>query len=207
MIVYVESNFVVEIALEQEQLSSAEAILTLAEQKEISLAFPNFILSETFERIMRERRERNILYNNLAKALTNLQRSEPHKNIMFDMEPVIKILKEAHFRQLERLHLTFERLFAIGECVSVNAACFRDALVYQQQLGLEPQDSIIYTTILADLLTRPQDEKKCFLSRDRRAFDKERSIKAELALHNCSYIGSFADGMKHINSLKKPGAG
>ena len=35
MIVYVESNFILEVALEQEQFSSAEAILKLVEENKI----------------------------------------------------------------------------------------------------------------------------------------------------------------------------
>lgn len=131
MIVYVESNFVLELALEQEQWAAANAILALAEQRKIKLAFPGFVLSEPFEQIARERRERNSLYNSLLKSLAYLQRSEPHRNILFTMEPVVKVLKEAPFRQFERLHIIFEKLLGVGECVDVNTACFRNALNYQ----------------------------------------------------------------------------
>ncbi len=41
MIVYVESNFILEVALEQEQFASAEAILKLVEENKIKLAFPS----------------------------------------------------------------------------------------------------------------------------------------------------------------------
>lgn len=200
MIVYVESKFVVEIALEQEQLLAAEALLALAETKKMKIAFPNFILSEAFERVMRERRERNALYNSLEKSLKDLQRSEPHKNIMLDMEPVFRTLKEAHFRQLDRLHSTFEKLFSIGECISVDATCFRSALGYQQYLNLGPQDSIIYAAIITNLQQTSSDEKKCFLSRDRKAFDKDQTIKAELDHYNCRYSGSFLQGFEYIQS-------
>lgn len=201
MIVYIETNFVVEVALEQEQLASAEAILALAEQKKVTLAFPNFIFSEAFECIMRGRRERNSLYTNVANSLLYLQRSKPHQNIMSQMEPLINILKEAHFRQLDRLHLTFERLFDFGECVGVDTLCLRNALGYQQNVGLEPQDSIIYATVVADLRARPENEKKCFLSRDRRAFEKESKVKTELISYDCSYINNFVDGFKYIQHV------
>lgn len=48
MIVYVESNFVLELALGQEQSASAEAILALAEAKKIELVVLGFALSEPF---------------------------------------------------------------------------------------------------------------------------------------------------------------
>jgi hypothetical protein len=44
------------------------------------------------------------------------------------------------------------------------------------------------------------DEKKCFLSRDKRAFDKndDHRIKAELETYNCEYKGSFYGGLMFI---------
>lgn len=51
MIVYVESNFVLEIALEQREASSAEAILGLAENGEIELAIPAVALAEPFSKL------------------------------------------------------------------------------------------------------------------------------------------------------------
>jgi hypothetical protein len=65
---------------------------------------------------------------------------------------------------------------------------------------LSPQDSIIYSAMVADLKKQPEQETKCFLSRDRKAFgnDDYRSIKAELEKHNCRYISSFAQGLSFI---------
>ncbi len=200
MIVYVESNFVLEIAFEQEQALSANAILTLAESDKLKLAFPSFVMSEPFESVMRERRERNVLHDSLVKTLNKLQRSEPHRQIMLDLEPVISVLKDAHVRELDLLHSTFDRLLSTGECIDVNISSFREALKYQKNLGLFPQDSIVYATMVTDLMTRPEKEVKCFLSRDKRAFDNEddRSIKTELESYNCRYIGSFAQGLSFI---------
>ena len=203
MIVYVEANFVLEIALEQEQREAAEAIVALAERGKIHLVFPNFILSEAFERLTRERRERNALYDLLGKALKSLQRSEPHKNIVHNSASLTKTLREAHHRQFERLHSTFERLFDAGECINANAVCFRDASSYQDRLALEAQDSIIYATIVSDLLAHSREEKKCFLSRDRKAFDNKAKLKAELETYNCRYIGSFRQCLDYIqNTLR-----
>jgi len=135
--------------------------------------------------------------------LSKLQRSEPHRQIVLDLEPVITILRAAHLRQLDLLHSTFDRLLSVGECINVDVSSFREALQYQRNLGLSPQDSIIYSAIIADLKTRSEKEPKCFLSRDRRAFDNEddRSIKAELESYHCRYIGNFTQGLSFIQSM------
>ena len=201
MIVYVESNFVLEMALEQEQFLAANEILSLAENKKITLAFPGLVLSEPFESISRERRERNVLISSLRRTLENLRRSEPHKRIMLDLEPMINALRSAHLRQIDLLQSTFERLLAVGECIEIKVSDFRDALIYQKNLVLSPQDSIIYSAIVTDIDRRSEEEEKCFLTRDRRAFDNsdDRDIKATLASKNCRYIGSFIQGLDYIN--------
>ncbi|MBV9259284.1 MAG: hypothetical protein JO215_14815 [Ktedonobacteraceae bacterium] len=82
----------------------------------------------------------------------------------------------------------------------MNQDCFRDALRYQENLSLSPQDSIIYASMIANLKAMPLEERKYFLSRDRRAFgnDDDRDIKAELDTYNCRYIGSFVQGLDAI---------
>ncbi len=163
-------------------------------------------MSECYECIIRERRTRNELHKSLVTQLNYLQRSKPHEGIKLDLEPMVNVLKEAHMRQIELLHETLDRLLSIGDSIEIDVTCFREALRYQQVLSLSPQDSIIYAAIVADLKKRSLEEKKYFLSKDRRAFDNDddRDIKAELATYNCHYIGSFAQGLDAIKHVLKP---
>jgi hypothetical protein len=87
---------------------------------------------------------------------------------MIDLEPVVNTLRDAHTRQLDLLHSTFDRLLSVGECVELNVSIFKAALNYQKSLSLAPQDSIIYSSVVADLQLRPSEEEKCFLSRDKK---------------------------------------
>lgn len=200
MIVYVESNFILEIAREQEQVASAKKILELAEDGKIELAFPSFALSEPFSTVIRKRNERNDLYDSLVSNLKQLQRSELHKQIMVDLEPVLVILKDAVKRDLDLLFSTIERMLSIGFSLETDVSSFRQALVYQNELDLSELDSIIYSTIFTDLRRRSHNEIKRFLSRDKKAFATNRRIKRELKDYNCSYIGSFAKGLEFIEN-------
>lgn len=204
MIVYVESNFALELAFEQEQVSSARDILDLAESRKITLAFPSFILAESIGNILRRRSERNSLHENLVKTLSELQRSEPHKQIMVNVGSIIDVLKNAYRRELDLLNVTFDRLFAAAECIEVDIETFRSARAYQDSLALSPQDSIIYATVIADLRRSPPEEEKGFLSRDKEAFSTNPRIKSELASYHCRHIGSFVEGWNFIqNHIQK----
>jgi hypothetical protein len=70
---------------------------------------------------------------------------------MLDLEPVISVLESAHVRQIDLLHSTFDQLLSIGRCISIDVSNFREALACQDSLGLSPQDSIIYATMVSDL--------------------------------------------------------
>lgn len=131
MIVYVESNFVLEIAREQEQAVSANTLLRLARDGEIELAFPSFALSEPFSTVMHERSERNKLYNSLRESLKELQRSEPNKQIMLKLEPVLVLLKEAVERDIDALHSIVEQILSVGRLIETDLSSFRQALLYQ----------------------------------------------------------------------------
>jgi predicted nucleic acid-binding protein len=205
VIVYVESNCFLEIALEQEQSSATRSIISLAENHQIGLAYPSFALSEPFENIMRARRERNITQKSLEKILIDLERSESHKQIALDLKPAVNALESVYAIQMGLLCATIDQLLSVGRCISMDASHFREALAYQRSLELSLQDSIIYSAVVADLKKQPIEETKCFLSRDRKAFGRhgDRRVKVELGKYNCRYIDNFTQGLDFIqNSLK-----
>ncbi len=198
MIVYVETNFVLELAREQEQAISAKKILELAQDGKLELAFPSFSLSEAFSTIKREQNERNDLFNSLVKTLKELQRSEPHTKIMVDLGPVLVVLKEAVQKEFEPLHSIVGQMLHIGGSLETDETGFWQAVVYQRQFNLQQQDSIIYSAIITDLQRRTLQEAKCFLSLDNRAFASNPRIKSELKLYNCLYFGNVQKSLSFI---------
>src|SRR5690348_9354073 len=87
----------------------------------------------------------------LVKVLNDLKRSEPHRQIMLDLELVIGILEGAHVRQIDLLPSIFDQSLSIGSCINIDLASISKALACQDRLGLATQDSIIYATIVSDI--------------------------------------------------------
>ncbi len=214
MIVYVESNFVLEIALEQEQAIYAEQILAFAEAGKIELAFPSFALSEPFTTLYNRRVERRRQYDTFLKILQQIKRSEPLRQIALNVELLIGTLRETHKHDFEPLHVTVQRLLACGRQLETSLVGYQQALIYEKSLVLSPQDSIIYAMIIEDLKKRPPDEMKCFLSRDKRAFPDENVpleeteikdnvlskslIARELRTYECKYFVTLEKGLDFI---------
>ncbi|MDE0349567.1 MAG: hypothetical protein OXM56_07660 [Gammaproteobacteria bacterium] len=70
MKIYVESNFVLELALQQEQASSCEEILELCEGVDRELVVPAYSLAEPYETLIRRRKERERIQRDLYVELS-----------------------------------------------------------------------------------------------------------------------------------------
>ena len=183
MIVYIESNFILEIVLKQQQAASAEAVLQLAEMGKIEIVFPSFALSEPFATITRRERDQE----RLGRSIEG----------MLDQLPIL--LADASKRERDGLWSVISRLVASGTSLETNKACLTQALPYQNSPGLTFQDSIIYAATILDLQQRPAREQKCFLNKNYHDF-KVPSIITELNSYNCWYEYKFAQGLNFIKS-------
>lgn len=81
MDVYVETNFVLELALLQEQQESCQKLLDLAEAGRINLILPAFSLTEPYETLIR----------------TNLNCDDKTCNLLYNLVKVDIILKEIDY--------------------------------------------------------------------------------------------------------------
>ena len=70
MNVYVESGFVLTLALQQDDHRAAERILRLAQGRRIALKIPSFSLSEPFATVQNRANNRNRLIDELRKSLS-----------------------------------------------------------------------------------------------------------------------------------------
>src|SRR5437016_13163867 len=81
MAVYVESKFVLEQSLQQEQCDSCTEIIDLASNGRITLAVPAFSLAEPHMTILGKEKARSRPSNDLRTQLFELGRSKPHRGV------------------------------------------------------------------------------------------------------------------------------
>lgn len=196
MIAYVESNFVLEIALGQEQAASAELLLALSESHSIDLVLPSLALTEPFSTITHRDRERRKLVNEISKTLTDLRRSPAYQSEATLVANAIAGLAGIAQRESASLHNVVQRLLVSARTAELDGARFAQALIYESQYGLSPQDSIIYASVVSDLRTRPPADLKCFITRNSKDFDAP-DIVTELSGYQCQLVFSFEDGLHY----------
>lgn len=199
MIAYVEANFILELALKQEQAASAEAILQFAEQGKIELALPAFALAEPFSTLEFRSLERRRLVEAFDRPLRELQRSEAHEPLVVALHEALGEFERIAERQAEGLQATATRLLDAAGLIELDARALGRAIKYEQVYDLSAKDAIIYAGVIGDLRTRPSSEPKCFLSRDRKDFFHP-AIKSELEDYGCRYVDSFDAGLEYLES-------
>lgn len=200
LIVYVESNFVMEIALAQEQAQAARSILALAETAQLELVFPAFSISEPIWAVAKRGEWRKSLFSSIKQSVSqlssDLQRSELYQQEVKTFQPITTALGTMGDEERRLLRETIGRLLNAGRALETNSANFAKVLNYTD---LSLQDAIVYATIVTDLQQRPLQETKCFFSRDQKAF-ADPAIKSELASFNCRYIDGFGNGLSFISN-------
>ncbi len=199
MIAYVESNFILEIALGQEQSKGAEGIVTLAERGDIEIAFPSFAKSEPFSTVSNRGRERQRLYAGLTTQLNELARSIPHQRDVTTLRPLVSILTDVGTREDDLLVQTVERLLEIGRLIPLDSQCFALSRELRSKGDLTGTASIILASVWLDLPLHTIDERKWFISRNWKDF-ADAYVVDKLHRHNCRNLDHFEKALDEIQS-------
>ena len=202
MNVYVESNFVIEIALQQEEASAAEAILRLAEQRQIALGLPAFAVCEPLTTLFRHDEGRVRLLDELDSQLVQLRRSAHHKDLAEQARHIVGALADVGRMDMARLEDILGRLTAVAETLPLDGEVFAGALRYRDGFSFRRvQDAIVYASVISHLGQHPATARGALLLSRDRDFDDPR-IEAELNSHGCRWIPRFDHGLRYIQSRR-----
>jgi predicted nucleic acid-binding protein len=190
--IYVETNFVLELAFEQEQSASCEQILQLCEAGQAKLIIPAYSLAEPHEKLIRQARNRWELQQSLTAELRQLSRTASYTNRIQSIQDIARLLVQSNEEEQNRFIQYRERLFNTGEIVDLTAHILIEAASHETTYSLTPQDALVYASVI-DHLRRTQPQQACFLNKTSRDFDSP-DIAADLNQFNCRIISKFDDG-------------
>ncbi len=201
MNVYVESNFVLELALLQEQHESCQELLDLAQVKQITLIVPAFSLAEPYETLIRNNKKRQKLSQDLKKELSQLSRSLPYQEQIRTFEDTTAFLISSQEEQKRRLDALIEKILEVCKIIPLTAEILTEAIKYQSEYNLEPQDSIVYASV-PDHIKKSDERQRCFLNRNSKDFD-DPDIKESLNSYDCLMLFRFDNGISYVKSKLK----
>jgi predicted nucleic acid-binding protein len=198
MNVYVETNFVLELALLQEQHQSCEAILRLCESGKANLILPAYCLVEPYETLIRRQRERKRLGTSLGNEITLLARTSCYTRQIDVSREVVGFLVRSSDDEISRMTNVRTKFLEIAEIISLDHAVLEVAAQHQLNYDLLPQDAIVFSSVLAHL-SQYNPGRSCFLNKNSKDFD-DPDIRQELEQYNCTMLPRFDNGYQFLVS-------
>lgn len=205
MNIYVESNFVLELALVQEQQASCEEIVRLCEARSARLIIPAYSLVEPYETLVRRHRQRKQMKADLDIELGQLTRTATYAQRLSGFQSLTGLLIDSADEEAKRLEDVRARLLKTCETISLEASTLTAAARYQTAHDLSPQDALVYASVLSHL-TRSTPSESCFLNRNSKDFD-DPDVVDELKRYTCTLIPRFDDGLEYVRSHAKKEGG
>jgi predicted nucleic acid-binding protein len=198
MIVYVESNFVLELAFRQEQADSCRRVLTACTIGGGHLVLPAFSVAEPFQAFVARVKARNQAARDLRLQLDQLARSE---TLAGEAEPLLRLtglLVRSAEEERTGLQAAMQVILDAAELIPLDADVVREAGRLEASLSLSPQDAIVLASVLKHLGSI-QPERSCFLNRNSKDFDNP-DIVNRLQDLGCKLLPRFDTGLEFIEA-------
>jgi hypothetical protein len=197
LIVYVETNFVLELAYLRATSDNCQRLLELARVGTIEIVVSSFALIEARLAWQRNAKRRNRLHSAVRTELGELSRSRPLTDIPLQSQAFVAALIDTAQQDRSRLEAVIETLTTIGVVMATSPATLRRAAVIEHSLGLSPQDALIYASVVEHIESQNSSTSKLFVTQNRRDF---LIAEDELAGLNCKLLFTFDSAEGYVRS-------
>ncbi|HEY4642461.1 MAG TPA: PIN domain-containing protein [Thermoanaerobaculia bacterium] len=196
MIVYVETNFLLELAFQQESYESCEEILRLANSASISLVLPACCVAEAYVGWYGITHRRRQFQEELQNHLREMSRSASHRGLVDRHRDVLEALVAGREESRNRLVAAIASIETDGATIPVTALMFAMVARDEEAHSLSPQDGLVLASVKSH--ARKNDGPKCFVTKDK-DFNKP-AIREELGAE-CEVLMNFADAVGYIKNV------
>lgn len=196
MNVYVESNFVLEHALQQEECESCADIIRLATSGRVKLVIPAFSLAEPHHALLTKAKARSRLAEDLRGQLGELGRSRGYREIPINYGALVPALIASIEIERENLRRAVTELIKISEVIPLDARVLQAAAEIEMTYRLSGQDAIVLASVLIHLES-PGSTESCFLNRNSKDFD-DPGIREKLEARQCKFFPKFAPALGYV---------
>lgn len=198
MNVYVESNFILELAFQRDEEPDCQQLLRLATSGNITLVIPAFSIVEPYETIVRRAKQREETYNKLKQELGELARSKSYRESPQEFRDLTSLLLKSNEEEKQRLDQSLAHIINQTNIISIDATVINYAIALQESRSLSPQDSLVYASVLKDLQAAGSGPH-CFITKNSKDFANP-DIYSDLAGADCKLLTRFSNGLGYIQS-------
>jgi len=202
MIVFVESNFILELVYRQEQSGSAAQILGFAKDRKIKLVLPSFSLVESLETIRRRTLETEKTLAELEKFRQRSGRTKERRRLAGLIGTVTGSVRTVDQAANRNYPVVLRKLVKYATRIELSEQIIMNSFKLEADARLKRPDAIILASIIADLTKRRGHELKLFVSRDNKDFGRP-EVGKELKQSNCLFLSDFRDAVRRIRSESK----
>lgn len=198
--VLIESNFIFEIALNQEQAYYCTQLISLCEKGLIQLVIPAYCLVEPYEKLNRQEKSRKQLVNQLSSEINQLKRNNAYQNQLLHVDNLTDLLIKSSLLEQTHFDNLSEHLLTISTIIPLSTSILKTASIYRQNpYELSYQDAIVYASIL-DFLQHTSLSTTLFLNKNSKDFATPDIIR-DLNTHSCKLFSHFEHAYKYLQTL------
>lgn len=196
MRVYFETNFILEVALLQEQHESCNQLLALGEHGIVTMAMPVFCVAEAYETLIRRSKKHVHLAQDVVNELKQLSRSQLYRAEIDAFQNITGLLIRSTQEEDKRLAQSLDRILKCTTVITLDADILSLAAQFRSQFRLQPQDSIVCASVVHHLATTRTES--CFLNKNKNDFD-DPDIEESLTRLGCKVFFNFNDGLNYVS--------
>ncbi len=197
MNVYVETGFVLTLALQQDNYRSAGQVLEFARQGRITLKLPAFCLSEPFATVQNRGNARNRLIGELRNEIRELRRMQPHERLAQELGQHTTQMGEVLHTNQQGLESVVLDLGRTCELLQLDASVLARAADYKAAFDLRLPDAIVLAAIVLELERSQAAGEALFISQNLYDFDAP-AIQETLQHLQCKYLADFTNAVRFI---------
>lgn len=186
MRVYAETNFVLEMVLEQGESVEAGSIVRLATSESIELALPAASLFEAYETVHRRRAERRELVSRIDDELVQIGRS---LSMATEASALRGTLVRASALITERYEDVRDELLRAARWIRLDRDVLDSAREMEADHGLGTPDAVMLASVLLDARENPRPS--VFVTKNTRDFDTP-DVRAALEAVDCEPLFKIA---------------
>ena len=197
MRVYAETNFVLEVALEQEELSACKSLIEDAGSRRISLVVPAFSVFEPYYKIAGNGKRRRDLAQQVDTQAREFGRTRGFEQSSKQLRELIQVFAKSEDDEQQRFTAAITSVLEVGELIALTGEVVNRAVSeVLKRLDLQLPDAIVYASILQHIESSDRDDT-CFVTKNSKDF-ADPDIEAELAAIRCKIRFGFQNCLDYV---------